>query len=161
MLKLDRTHQLKKSNGFSLMEATRALTGFGKEAEARMECVTHDFPQSYQAVGPDCQLVKCHWWRSSRSLFPQQCGNSTEMERLREAGQTQIYLLQNPQLWDWPTLTVVRSLSTKGCDERHITKTMCRVCICLDKGSSLREGHVVTHLEIGLGAQGRHCLGCN
>lgn len=42
MLKLDRTHQLKKPNCLSLMEATP----IGEEAEAHMECLTHDFPVS-------------------------------------------------------------------------------------------------------------------
>lgn len=67
MLTLDRTHQLKKPNGLSLMEATQALTGFGEEAEASMECVTHDCPQSYQAVGNSearsnilCILIEYH-----------------------------------------------------------------------------------------------------
>lgn len=67
MLKLDRTHQLKKPNGLSLMEATQALTSFGEEAEGSMECVTHDFALSYQAIGTSeagsnilCTLTVCH-----------------------------------------------------------------------------------------------------
>lgn len=45
--------------------------------------------------------------------------------------------------------------------ETTTEKDTCMVYICPDKGSLLREAHVVTHLQTGLIAQGRPWLGCH